>query len=155
MQSENIASVTSEPTVPGSPMPPIAIQLRDAVKDLLKDLNGQGEVKNRVINQLVEAELVKRTDILSRAIAKREELSKAIEKIQPETTYSLDGKEVNRVYTKAKLDERNKAQAKLDKMDKAIEKACIHADYDEVRKLCEQNNDAKQGGDNKDTNKEE
>lgn len=115
---------------------PAAVQLRADVKTSVAEQQNNGEVRKRVIAQLAEAEIVKRTDLLAKAIAKREEQSKTIDKIRPDmVSYSDTGTVVAEHYSKAKADELKKARELLGKIDKAIDKAVNTADYEEVRKV--------------------
>ena len=96
--------------------------LRDSVLETVEKAGPQ--VRERVKNTLVEAELSKRADMILKGLNKRDEAQKAINKIKPDQiAYDADGKKTSETYSKAKVDELNKAKQQLASIDKALEEA--------------------------------
>lgn len=126
---------------------PCAVALRKDVKAAVEELQTRGEVRQRVKNQLVEAELVKRTEMLAKALATREELAKEANRIKPDqVTYNENGEKQAELYTKKQADTLKKAREKLDKCDKAIDKCMNNADYDALQKWQKGGSDGGEAG---------
>ena len=123
-------SVTAKPqTVTSTVLSEVAEQLKNsapAVQDQLKKV-------------LVERELNKRVDILDKALTKLSELKRDVSKVKPDVeTFNEDGTKVSALFSKAKLEERKKAQEALDKLTKLIEVALSPTPGDAFSKLSEQ-----------------
>lgn len=111
------------------------------VADALK--SSAGVVRNRLVTALTERELVKRVDLLDKALVKRRDLQRDLNKIQPKKPFMtfLDGKmvEVAATYTpeEAKQFEKQRKEAseKLAKFDAALEKAFGGEDFDKLANL--------------------
>ncbi|HVI40873.1 MAG TPA: hypothetical protein VM577_09450 [Anaerovoracaceae bacterium] len=93
-------------------------------------------VQNRVKDTLVERELASRTDLLLKGLEKIREAKKELDKIRPDVeSYDENGAKVHAHYTKAKLDERKKANELKDKLEKAWEQAFNGESFDKLREL--------------------
>jgi len=95
------------------------------------------QVRERVISALVEREVVARTDILDKALAKRTELDREIRKLQkPDVEqFDVDGKVVSASFSKARVDELKKAREGLEKLEKAIDKALTDNDFSKLKEI--------------------
>ena len=103
------------------------------VADVLK--GSSGEVRKRLVNALTERELVKRVDILDKALLKRKDFVKEVDKIRPEKQYDLEGNEMPGNFTKAQHDQRKQAKEKLTKFDKLLENAFNGQDFDKLSQM--------------------
>ena len=96
--------------------------LRDSVLEVINSAGPQ--VRERVKNTLVEAELSKRADMILKGLNKRDDAQKAINKIKPDQqAFNADGSKATETFSKAKIDELNKAKQQLTNIDKALEEA--------------------------------
>ena len=124
-------------TNPISPTPapvPAYVALRSDVKTRIDSCSDQ--VRQRVVEQLAEAEIQRRTILLATVLDKRKEAERAVYKIKPDlVSYNEAGAVTSTSYSKAKVDELKKAKELLAKIDKAIEKAINEADYEELAKV--------------------
>jgi hypothetical protein len=115
---------TTAPAPEEKPKPalPQAVQLQNAVKEGVKGLDtGDTSARSRVVDSLVEQELVRRTGVLSAALTKRKDLQSALNKIKPDqVTVDPETGDERGVFTKAKFQERKKALETLAKLDKQI-----------------------------------
>ena len=100
-------------------------------------------VRSRLVMALTERELVKRVDMLDKALLKRRDLQRELNKVQPKKsnfTY-VDGKMVEAAATytpeEAKQFEklRKEATEKLAKFDAALEKAFNGEEFDKLASL--------------------
>lgn len=99
------------------------------------------DVKARLVSVMVERELVKRVDTLDKALVKRKELSKELDKIKPEPSYDAEGKEVPGNFTKAQNESRKKALEQLNKFDRLLEEALTNGkDFDKLSQMMGGNN---------------
>lgn len=105
-----------------------------AVKELVA--KSYGDVFNRVIEQLAEAEIAERVKVLREAVAKHAELKAALAKMKPDQRwFRADGSLVDEAFSKAKLDEKKKLEDQLARLEKAIDGvACETPNYDALRK---------------------
>jgi hypothetical protein len=95
------------------------------------------QVRERVIDSLVEREVAARTDILDKALAKRTELDREIRKLQKPDVEQFDheGKVMSASFSKARVDELKKAREGLEKLEKAIDKAITDNDFSKVKEI--------------------
>lgn len=122
---ENIKPVTN----------PEAIKLQNDVQESIKGKQEGGEIRQRVVDALVEDEVGIRADLLTQALAKRKAQARELEKIKPDhCTFNEDGSPAQQQWSKTKLGERAKAMKTLDKLDKAINAAVNNADYEGIKK---------------------
>lgn len=118
---------------------PGAIDIRGAAKDKVKER--AAEVREKVINALVDAELDKRADTLKSALDKRDDLSKQLSK-ESRPTEEFEIRETDGKRERVKVSRMSKEQAKkvddlqqsLDKLDRAIDKALNEHNYDDLNK---------------------
>ena len=94
-----------------------------------------GEVRQRVVNSLVEERLKKNESLILDGLGKlktmRTELEQA--KRKGSVNYGLDGKPLGSPsFTKAQIDEMKKSQEKLTKLEKALETALDKGDYSKL-----------------------
>jgi len=121
----------SEPT-PAAEQPqedvkaiPAAVQLQNDVKTEVASLDAKGaetSVRSSVIKSLAGEEVRRRVSVLSLALTKRKDAESAVKKIKPTHVTATDqttGVE-SKAFTKKEIEERNKLQKKLDKLDAAI-----------------------------------
>lgn len=109
-------------------------ELNDVLSEISETIKNDGNatVMARVKEAFVERELQKRTDALVKAFDKLTEARSDLKKIKPDVVaYDEDGKEVSASYSKAKIDERKKAQEKVGKIESAIN-AALAGDYSKV-----------------------
>lgn len=81
------------------------------------------DIRERVIESLAEAELSRRTEILSSALRKSDDLAGELKKIKPSHSLGVNpetGKEDVR-FSKADFEKQKKASEKLEKLNKAID----------------------------------
>lgn len=101
-------------------------------------------VEQDVIDTLVLREREKRSALIVRGFDELRSQENAFKKFKPDVvTYNGDGTVSSEQWSKAKLDERNKAQEKLNKLITAIEKA-LEGD---TQKLTEALNNTKPAAD--------
>ncbi len=136
--TENVTEIGKEEDNVQPVKNPEAIKLQDDVKEAIKSEQSAGIIRKRVVEALVEEEVTNRADLLTQALAKRKAQSRELEKIRPDhCTFNEDGTLANRYWSKAKLDERAKAQKILSKIDKAINAAVQNADYEGLKKIAQ------------------
>lgn len=115
---------------------PEAIKLQKDVGETIKAKQDSGEIRKRVVDALVEEEMDCRTDLLTKALARRKAQAKEVEKIKPDQEgFDVNGKVISQSWTRAKLVERTKAIKALSSIDKAINAAVNDADYNGVKKF--------------------
>lgn len=104
------------------------------VKDQVKTSTDQ--VVKQLVNSLVEIEVNNRVDLLRKAIEAGDTINKEIQKIKPDqTSYDSAGKVVSETYSKTKVEELKKANAKLEKVNKAIDKYIDTGDISDLKNL--------------------
>jgi len=109
-------------------------QLNDVLSDISETIKNGGneKVMARVKEAFVERELQKRTDAMVKAFDKLTEARSDLKKIKPDViAYDENGQEVSAQYSKAKVDERKKAQEKVAKIESAINLA-LTGDYSKL-----------------------
>lgn len=104
-------------------------------------------VEDKIITSLVDRELNRRSDAVVKAIDALSKMEAEMKKIKPENTFDAKGEKISEYFTKAKIEEKNKLQQKIDKYTKAIEKALEKADYGDVYNLEKSGGDPKPSGD--------
>ena len=119
------------------PTDPMAVVIQKRFKDQVVEKTA--EVEDIVVDSLVSTELQRRAGLLKSALEKREQLSKDYRKIKPDqANYSIDQngqkKKESEYYTEAQAAKMEKALKAINKLDRAIDKAIIDADYDELQK---------------------
>lgn len=117
---------------------PEAIKLQNDIKESIKGKQEKGEIRTRVVDALVEEEVTVRADLLTKVLAKRKAQQKELDKIKPDhCTFHGDGTAADLLWSKAKLKEKQEAEKKLNKIDKAINAAINDADYEGVKKFAQ------------------
>lgn len=98
---------------------------RDVYQEAESRLAQSGQVVfNRVVDALVESELVKRTNMLTELSAKLVEAKKKRERIKPDqAAYGEKGELLSASYSKAKIDEKTALDKQIDRLEKAIDAA--------------------------------
>jgi hypothetical protein len=106
--------------------------LRETVAQQLADV-GTERVRNTLVNVLVDKELDRRVKLVLEALDKRDALVAEGRKIKADVvSYNADGSVAQEAWSKAKLEERNKHQQQLDKLEAAIEAALERADFSKL-----------------------
>lgn len=100
-------------------MPTINMQVAERIKASAPD------VEQRLVDMLVEKEVSRRVEVVGQGVGKANDLEKELRKIdKPDSeTFNADGSTATATYTKARLEELKKTREKLDKLNKAIDKA--------------------------------
>jgi len=115
---------------------PIAVALRSEVKDRVKDASTNGTIREMVVDSLTEVEVNRRAKLLESALDKRDQLYKELNGIKPDQVQcDANGAVANEFWTKGQAKKRQQATEKLNKLDKAIDKAVTDADYDNLKKV--------------------
>lgn len=95
-----------------------------------------GDVEQRVIDVIVEKETKKRADALVLVLEKFEKEQKEFFRLGSDLkTFDENGKVLSDGYSKARLEERNKAKQRLTNMQNALEKALTTGDMTNVYKF--------------------
>ena len=119
-----------------STVEPVAIGIREDVKQHVEDHQTDGTIRQKVVDHLTNAEVDRRTEMLVKAMAVREETAKDLKKMKPDQVqYEESGKISMTSFSKTKFDELKKCKDKLAKIDKAINRAINDADYDSLKKI--------------------
>lgn len=106
-----------------------AQSLRETVVERLK--SSAGTVTEKVLKVLLEKELDRRSEMLLQALDKRDALIKEGRKFKPDlVSYAADGTTLSEGWSKPKLDEKNRHQDKLSKLERSIEDALSGVDVD-------------------------
>lgn len=94
-------------------------------------------VSEAVVSELVQREITKRTQMVVKGFDALDKANKDLAKIKPDQqSFGADGVKVNEFYSKAKIDELNKAKSVRDKLEKALNKALgDQPDYSELSNL--------------------
>ncbi len=95
------------------------------------------QVRERVVNALVEREVAARTDTLDKALAKRTELDREAKKLsKPDVEqFDVEGKVMSTSFSKARVDELKKAREQLEKLETAIDKALADNDFSKLKEI--------------------
>lgn len=107
----------------------VLVEVADALKA------SSSTVRSRLVATLTERELVKRVDLLDKALVKRKEVAKELDKIRAEDTFDGDGNKVPGTFTKAQYESRKKAKEKLSKFDAALERAFSGEGFDKLAQM--------------------
>ena len=135
--SEQLNETAKEDEVVLDPTMPIAaIEIRKDVKIRVDDLIGAGEIRSRVVADLAEVEIDRRTKNLAAALSKRNDLAKELGKIKPDRVdYDENGQPVGvGRYSREQSGKVKETKKKLTKIDAAINKAINNANFDALQK---------------------
>lgn len=114
---------------------PHADDIRNQVKGLISEAHAKGDIRAKVVSHLAEQEVENRKNLILKGLAKRDERSREIQKMRPDTvTYTAEGAK-QEVFSKDGFEKRKKAQEELEAIDKAIGKAMDEADYEPLKKI--------------------
>lgn len=83
----------------------------------------QGAVREALVKSLTNREVARRVEALDKALVKRKELQKEIEKIRPKKVFNPDGTEAAGTFTSEEFQSLKKAKEKLAKFEGQLEKA--------------------------------
>ena len=83
----------------------------------------QGTVRDALVKTLTDREVSRRVEALDKALLKRRELQKEVEKIRPKKVYNADGTEAAGTFSQEEFSNLKKAKEKLAKFEAALEKA--------------------------------
>jgi hypothetical protein len=87
-------------------------------------------IKERVIQHLVAKEVERRSEAVIKALDSLDKLKREGLKIKPDVvSYGDDGKIASQAWSKAKIDERNTNQSKIDKLQAALNKGLDEGDF--------------------------
>ena len=133
----------AEPSEPSSDQPeskpePTKYKSSEVLSIVAERLGSSGTaVRERVIDTLVEREVVSRVEVLDKGLAKRSEYERELRKIsKPDVeTYDAEGKPVSATYSKARIDELKKSREQLTKLEGAIDKALVSNDFSKLREI--------------------
>lgn len=110
------------------------VEIKTAVK--AKIAESSEVVQNRLVDELVEMEVKSRVALLRDGLATRDTVEREIAKVKPDVlTYTETGAVANSSFSKAKVEELKKAKAKLAKIDTALDKAIVNADFSQLKNL--------------------
>ena len=102
-------------------------------------------VTEKVIDHLVSKEVNRRADAVISALGSIDKFSNELKKHKPDiVAYDDAGAVVSSNWSKAKLDERNKVEANINKLNKAVEKALNENDYADLFNLTKQSQQSDQ-----------
>jgi len=124
---------------------PIAVEIRQKSKEALE---GSGEeIKQRIVDQLVEDEKSRRTDILSNAFAAREALARDLSKLRnkpDQVLHPIGGGDAVRYHNDDTVKTVKGKEEKLNNLDQAIETAMTSGTGESYEKLAKATNKAKE-----------
>ena len=124
---------------------PIAVEIREKSKEALA---GSGdEIKQRIIDQLVEDEKSRRTGVLSDAFTAREALARELSKLAnkpDQVLHPMGGGETVKFQSDETVKTIKSKQEKLDNLDQAIENAMTTGTGESYDKLAKATNKAKE-----------
>lgn len=107
------------------------------------------QVEDRVVETLVERQLKKRSEAMVIVLDLIDKETAALKKLRPDLELiSASGQELEACYSKARWQERQKLQGKIEKMEKAIAKAIEHNEYADLYNLSSGKNPSEGGGGN-------
>lgn len=94
------------------------------------------EVSDKVVEHLVAKELNRRSEAVINGFGELDKMKSDLKKTKPDVvTYNIDGTVASSNWTKAKLEEKNKLEQKMEKLTKAIDKALVDNDYSDLYNL--------------------
>lgn len=109
-----------------------------SIPELVKEtLEGSTEtVKNKVVDKLVSDQIEKRVSSVLKGLEDANKLRESIKKIKPDTQiFGVDGSVTHEGYSKAKLDERDKAVKDLAKLEEALNLVINDNKYEKLNQL--------------------
>lgn len=131
------------------------LSLQIKVAALIKDKAPQ-QVEDKVVDALVAREVSRRSDALTKAIDEYARIEGEIKRIKPDVvTYNIDKSIKDSSYSKAKVEELEKLNKKLDKHEKAITKALEDKDYGDLYNLGKSDGNSDKTGDSSKSGGEE
>jgi hypothetical protein len=90
-------------------------------------------VADKVVEHLVNKELTRRSEAVIGGLSELDKLKGEFKKLKPDVnTFNEDGSAATSSWTKPKLEEKNKAEQKIAKLTKAIDKALNDNDYSDL-----------------------
>jgi hypothetical protein len=115
-----------------TPAIPISHDIRKAVADGLIKVNDK--VRAAIVADISEKEFQKRVEATTKVLEEFEKIERDLRKIKPVPTgFDLKGQPVgDPVYSREQVEEVKKATEKLDKLNKALEKALNDNDFSKV-----------------------
>jgi hypothetical protein len=103
---------------------------------------GAGKVADVVITKLADLEITRRSDALFNGIKLAETAQRDLNKIKPDqAAFNADGSKASETFSKAKVEEKKKLEARLLKIEKAIETATESDNYSDLFNLGNAEND--------------
>lgn len=111
--------------------------LRDLVSQQLAA--SSQSVQDRVVANLVEEEVSRRTILVTKALQAYEEAEKKLRTIKPDQqSYDASGTLVAETFSKAKLEEKTKTEKLISDLSNALDKALDNNDWQQLEKLTKQ-----------------
>ena len=96
-------------------------------------------VQDRVVANLVEEEVTRRTKLVTLALQAYEEAEKKLKAVRPDQqSFDVSGNLVAETYSKGKLDEKVKTEQLLKNLSAALDKALENNDWQPLEKLTKQ-----------------
>ena len=93
-------------------------------------------VRESYITQEVQFKLSQRVELVKKAMIELATQKREMDKIRPDDVkYDLDGKLVQELYSKELIDKRKKSSEKSQKVEKALTKALVEADYTDLENI--------------------
>ena len=93
-------------------------------------------VRESYITQKVQFKLSQRVELVKKAMIELATQKREMDKIRPDDVkYDLDGKLVQELYSKELIDKRKKSSEKSQKVEKALTKALVEADYTDLENI--------------------
>lgn len=131
--------MTTDADTPSTPAEePKKYQSSEVLSTVAERLGNSGPaVRERVIDTLVEREVASRAEALDKALAKRNEYTRELRKLEkPDVEqFDADGKVTSSSFSKARVDELKKAREGLTKLEGAIDKALTNNDFAKLREI--------------------
>lgn len=82
-----------------------------------------GDVRSKLVSLLTDRVVTTRVELLDKALVKRKDLAKEVEKIRPKKVFNADGSEAPGTFTNEEFQSLKKAKDKLGHFDSALEQA--------------------------------
>jgi hypothetical protein len=113
---------------------PPAVTLLSSISEKVKESNDA--VREQVIENRVSKEINKRVEALDKALGARSAAQGDVRKLDRPDVKALDseGKIVSEAYSEERFKELKKAREKLEKIDKAIDKA-LNGDFSKLNEI--------------------
>lgn len=93
-------------------------------------------VRESYIDQEVQVKLSQRVELVKKAMIELGTQKKEIDKIKPDDIkYDFDGKVVQELFSKEVIDKRKKSMDRSLKIENALDKALIEADYTDLENI--------------------